>query len=184
MLLNCRQRDRLAVALGLLFVCFVDTVERRVSVKPEIDAPPLLVGQLDGSAMDVVFKSPNQWSFIGAEMAGAGRAVAPPLIVSIAVFWDWRVAMFMAGAMGFAVATTLTTQWRIVRDDVVRPKRSHDLSFFQEIRTLASGSLFLFFIFFIFNALTTHGVHSFIVALARATTSAGDTSMVLTCSSP
>jgi MFS family permease len=99
--------------------------------------------------------------------AHAGRAVAPPLIVSIAVFWDWRVAMFMAGAMGFAVATTLTTQWRIVRDDVVRPKRSHDLSFFQEIRTLASGSLFLFFIFFIFNALTTHGVHSFIVAALR-----------------
>jgi FSR family fosmidomycin resistance protein-like MFS transporter len=96
--------------------------------------------------------------------AHAGRAIAPPLIVSIAIFWDWRVAMFMAGAMGFVVATTLTTQWRIVRDDIVQPRKSHDLSFTQEIRTLASGSLFLFFIFFIFNALTTHGVHSFTVA--------------------
>jgi MFS family permease len=96
--------------------------------------------------------------------AHAGRAVAPPLIVFIADFWDWRVAMFMAGVMGFVVATTLTTQWRIVRDDTVQPKKTHDLSFTQEIRTLASGSLFLFFIFFIFNALTTHGVHSFTVA--------------------
>ena len=96
--------------------------------------------------------------------AHSGRAIAPPLILSIAIIWDWRVAMFMAGAMGFVVATTLTTQWRIVCDDTVRPKRSHGLSFTQEIRTLASGSLFLFFIFFIFNALTTHGVHSFTVA--------------------
>ncbi len=96
--------------------------------------------------------------------AHSGRAIAPPLIVSIAVFWDWRVAMFTAGIMGFVVATALTTQWRFVRDDIVRPKKTHDLSFFQEIRTLASGSLFLFFIFFIFNALTTHGIHSFTVA--------------------
>ncbi len=96
--------------------------------------------------------------------AHAGRAVAPPLIVSIAIFWDWRVAMFTAGALGIVVATTLTSQWRIVRDDVVRPQKTHDLSFLQEIRSLASGSLFVLFIFFIFNALTTHGVHSFTVA--------------------
>ena len=96
--------------------------------------------------------------------AHSGRAIAPPLIVTIAIFWDWRVAMFIAGVMGIIVATTLASQWRIVRDDIVQPKKSHDLSFVQEIRSLASGSLFLFFIFFIFNALTTHGVHSFTVA--------------------
>jgi MFS family permease len=96
--------------------------------------------------------------------AHAARAVAPPLIVSIAVVWDWRVAVLAAGALGFLVTVGLTTQWRIVRDDSVQPKKSHDLSFFQEIRSLASGSLLMFFIFFIFNALTTHGVHSFTVA--------------------
>lgn len=96
--------------------------------------------------------------------AHAARAVAPPLIVSIAVFWDWRVAVLTAGAIGFIVTLALTTQWRIVRDDSVQPKKTNDLTFFQEIRLLASASLFLFFIFFIFNALTTHGVHSFIVA--------------------
>ena len=96
--------------------------------------------------------------------AHAARAVAPPLIVSIAVFWDWRIAVLVAGALGFLVTVALTTQWRIVRDDTVQPQKTHDLTFFQEIRHLASASLLLFFIFFIFNALTTHGVHSFTVA--------------------
>lgn len=96
--------------------------------------------------------------------AHAARAVAPPLIVSIAVLWDWRVAVLAAGAIGFLVTIGLTTQWRIVRDDSVQPLRSHDLTFFQEIRLLASKAVALFFIFFIFNALTTHGVHSFTVA--------------------
>ncbi len=100
--------------------------------------------------------------------AHAARAVAPPLIVSIAVLWDWRVAVLAAGALGFLVTLALTTQWRLVRDDSVQPKKTHDLTFFQEIRFLASGSVLLFFIFFIFNALTTHGVHSFtVVALAE-----------------
>lgn len=96
--------------------------------------------------------------------AHAARAVAPPLIVSIAVFWNWRAAVLAAGALGFLVTLVLTSQWRIVRDDSVVPKKSHDLSFFQEIRHLASASLLAFFVFFIFNALTTHGVHSFTVA--------------------
>jgi MFS family permease len=96
--------------------------------------------------------------------AHAGRAVAPPLIVSIAVLWDWRVAVLIAGGLGFAVTFALMSQWRYVRDDTVQPKRPDGLGAMQEIRLLASGSLFLFFIFFIFNALTTHGVHSFTVA--------------------
>jgi len=96
--------------------------------------------------------------------AHAGRAVAPPLIVSIAILWDWRVAVLIAGGLGFAVTFALMSQWRYVRDDTVRPKRPDGLGALQEIRLLASGSLFLFFIFFIFNALTTHGVHSFTVA--------------------
>jgi FSR family fosmidomycin resistance protein-like MFS transporter len=96
--------------------------------------------------------------------AHAARAVAPPLIVSIAVVWDWRIAVLIAGGLGFLVTVGLTTQWRIVRDDSVVPKKTHDLSFFQEIRHLASASLLMFFVFFIFNALTTHGVHSFTVA--------------------
>lgn len=96
--------------------------------------------------------------------AHAGRAVAPPLMVSIAVLWDWRMALLIAGVVGLIVTVALMTQWRIVRDDAVRVKRPEGLGFFQEIRMLASGSLFLFFIFFIFNALTTHGIHSFTVA--------------------
>lgn len=96
--------------------------------------------------------------------AHAGRTVAPVVMVPIAALWDWRVALFIAGVMGLIVTVALMTQWRIVRDDAVRIKRPEGLGFFQEIRLLASGSLILFFIFFIFNALTTHGIHSFMVA--------------------
>lgn len=96
--------------------------------------------------------------------AHAGRAIAPPMIVTIALVWDWRVAMFAVGVLGIIVAITLTSQWRIVRDDTVRPERPKGLGFAQEIRLLASSTIALFFVFFIFNALVSHGVHSFIVA--------------------
>jgi len=96
--------------------------------------------------------------------AHAGRALAPPLIVSIALLWDWRIAVLIAGGLGFVVTFALISQWRYVRDDTVQPKRPKGLGAFQELRLLASGSLALFFVFFIFNALTTHGVHSFSVA--------------------
>ena len=51
-----------------------------------------------------------------------------------------------------------------MRDDSIGKKPPGGLGFFQEIRSLASGSLMVFFVFFIFNALGTHGIHSFIVA--------------------
>jgi MFS family permease len=96
--------------------------------------------------------------------AHSGRVIAPPLIVTIAVIWDWRIAIMVASALGFFVTIMIASQWRIVRDDTVRTKKTKELGFFEELRLLASGSLVLFFIFFIFNALTTHGVHSFTVA--------------------
>lgn len=96
--------------------------------------------------------------------AHSGRAVAPPLIVTIAAVWDWRVAVLVAAALGLALTVVLVSQWRYVRDDSVQPKRNDGVGFFQELRMLASGAIVLFFVFFVFNALTTHGVHSFTVA--------------------
>jgi FSR family fosmidomycin resistance protein-like MFS transporter len=96
--------------------------------------------------------------------AHTGRVIAPPLIVTIAVIWDWRIAIMVASALGIFVTLLIASQWRIVRDDTVQPVKTKDIGFFAELRLLASGSLVLFFIFFIFNALTTHGVHSFTVA--------------------
>ncbi len=101
---------------------------------------------------------------INMSAAHSGRVIAPPLIVSIAVIWDWRVAVLVAAGLGLLVTLLITSQWRIVRDDTIQPKRNTEIGFFQELRLLASGSLFMFFIFFVFNSLTTHGVHSFTVA--------------------
>lgn len=101
---------------------------------------------------------------INMSAAHTGRVVAPPLIVTVAVIWDWRAAVLVAAGLGLLVTILITSQWRIVRDDSIQPKRSTEIGFFQELRLLASGSLLLFFIFFTFNSLTTHGVHSFTVA--------------------
>jgi FSR family fosmidomycin resistance protein-like MFS transporter len=101
---------------------------------------------------------------INMSAAHTGRVIAPPLIVTTAVIWDWRIAVLVAAGMGLLVTLLITSQWRIVRDDTIQPKRTTEIGFLQELRLLASGSLFMFFIFFVFNSLTTHGVHSFTVA--------------------
>ncbi|MGY9006422.1 MAG: MFS transporter [Alphaproteobacteria bacterium] len=116
----------------------------------------------------IIASMPSSWigRAFGINMfAGhAGRVVAPPLLVTSALLWGWRVAVVIAGVLGIIVTFGLMTQWKNVRDDSIGKKLPSGLGVFQEIRSLASGSLFIFFVFFIFNALGTHGIHSFIVA--------------------
>jgi MFS family permease len=96
--------------------------------------------------------------------APAGAAVAPLLMVTMAYLWSWRAALLAAGALGFLLAIALTNRWGFVRDERGWPKTSRELTLFQEIRGRIWGGLLVLFIFFIVDALTTRGVHSFTVA--------------------
>lgn len=98
----------------------------------------------------------------------SGRVVAPPLIIFAAALWGWRVAMLVAAGIGILITIAIIAQWRVVRDDRVAEKPGKGPGLIAELRLLASRSLLLFFLFYLMNALSTNGIHSFIVtALAQ-----------------
>ena len=98
-----------------------------------------------------------------------GSALAPASVIFLATVWNWRAALFIAGAMGLVATGVLASQWNSLRDDVVSVKKT-------EAETPASGPrpkdgmallfskpILLFFLFFLMTSMTASGVHAFLV---------------------
>ena len=102
-----------------------------------------------------------------------GSALAPATVIFIATVWNWRAALFIAGAMGLVATVVLASQWNSLRDDVVTTKTP-------DAETPASGPgpkampkdgmallfskpILLFFLFFLMTSMTASGVHAFLV---------------------
>ena len=98
-----------------------------------------------------------------------GSALAPATVIFLATVWNWRAALFIAGAMGLVATGVLASQWNSLRDDVVPAKNT-------EAETRASGPgpkdgmalllskpILLFFLFFLMTSMTASGVHAFLV---------------------
>ncbi len=98
-----------------------------------------------------------------------GSALAPATVIFLATVWNWRAALFIAGAMGLVATGVLASQWNSLRDDVVSVKKP-------EAETPASGPrpkdgmallfskpILLFFLFFLMTSMTASGVHAFLV---------------------
>ena len=98
-----------------------------------------------------------------------GSALAPASVIFIATAWNWRAALFIAGAMGLVATVVLASQWNSLRDDVVSTKTP-------EAETQAGGPgpkdgmallfskpILLLFLFFLMTSMTASGVHAFLV---------------------
>ena len=98
-----------------------------------------------------------------------GSALAPATVIFLATVWNWRAALFIAGAMGLVATGVLASQWNSLQDDVVPAKNT-------EAETRASGPgpkdgmalllskpILLFFLFFVMTSMTASGVHAFLV---------------------
>jgi len=98
-----------------------------------------------------------------------GSALAPATVIFLATVWNWRAALFIAGAMGLVATGVLASQWNSLRDDVVPAKNT-------EAETQVSGPgpkdgmalllskpILLFFLFFLMTSMTASGVHAFLV---------------------
>jgi MFS family permease len=94
----------------------------------------------------------------------SGRVAAPPLIIFAAALWGWRAAVMIAAGIGLLTTIAIVSQWRHVRDDAAARRESKGPGFVAEVRVLASYSVLMFFVFYLLQALTTNGLHSFVVA--------------------
>lgn len=99
-----------------------------------------------------------------------GFAAAPAVIVFLSTLWDWRVALLVSAAVGYAVTIILLTQWSSLRDDSAKPKKKADVT--EDDATtkqlLTSRPVLLLFAFFAMTSLAGNGLHSFSIPALHA----------------
>ncbi len=122
----------------------------------------LLSANIDNSRMGRAF---SLHSLSGT----AGFAVAPLVMLGLAVMWDWRIALFIVGAVGVAAAIMLTLQGAAIQDQApsqapdqtTEPRRDRKAA--TGWRALMTRPMIMFFVFYAFLAAAGSGLNIFTV---------------------
>jgi MFS family permease len=111
-----------------------------------------------------------------------GNAVAPAVLLTIAVYWSWRASLLLSAVVGVLIFFGLTSQWNAMRDEdgPSKPKKKkkgaadgpaedEPLSSWQiMLRVLKSPPLLFLFAFFTMSNLANGGLKNFSVAGLQA----------------
>lgn len=102
-----------------------------------------------------------------------GTALAPVVIVFIALHSDWRMAQLTVGIMGFVVLAGLALQWKDMNDDVIPQKKKKKVesaeapavprTWRDEIAVLLTRPMIIMSLFFTVTSLHSGGMQSFFV---------------------
>ena len=107
-----------------------------------------------------------------------GNAVAPAVLLTIAVYWSWRASLLLSALVGLLIFLGLATQWNAMRDEAMpaKPKKKKkgaaegpaedaSLSSWQiMLRVLKSPPLLFLFAFFTMSNLAQGGLKNFSIA--------------------
>jgi FSR family fosmidomycin resistance protein-like MFS transporter len=101
-----------------------------------------------------------------------GTALAPAVIVFIALRSDWRMAQLVVGIIGFVVLAALALQWRDMADDAIPKKRKKaeavgaaavPRTWRDEMAVLLTRPMIIMSLFFTMTSLHSGGMQSFFV---------------------
>lgn len=103
-----------------------------------------------------------------------GTALAPAVIVFIALQTDWRMAQLIVGTLGFVVLACLALQWKDMTDDVIpqaRKKKSEnadvsappETTLRDHFAVMLTRPMLIMSVFFTVTALHSGGMQSFFV---------------------
>lgn len=106
-----------------------------------------------------------------------GNAVAPAVLLTIAVYWSWRASLLLGALVGLLIFFGLASQWSAMRDEALptKPKKKkkdaggsaeeESLSSWQVmLRVLKSPPLLFLFAFFTMSNLANGGLKNFSIA--------------------
>lgn len=105
-----------------------------------------------------------------------GNAVAPAILLTIAVFWSWRASLLLSAFVGLLIFFGLASQWNAMRDEgqpqrLKKKKESSEtaadapLSSWQiMLQVLKSPPLIFLFFFFTMSNLAQGGLKNFSIA--------------------
>jgi MFS family permease len=128
----------------------------------------ILSGSIDEKYMGRAF---SLHSFSG----NLGNALAPVVLISITAFYNWRVALLVAGIAGFVILAGLMSQWKFIAEDTAAPKRKAKKKSDPEAGTpqssweitryiLTSPAILFLFLYYCMNTLAGGGLKNFAVA--------------------
>lgn len=102
-----------------------------------------------------------------------GTALAPVVIVFIALHSDWRMAQMTVGLIGFAVLAGLALQWKDMHDDAIPQKKKKveptaeapaaPLTWRDEMAVMLTRPMIIMSLFFTMTSLHSGGMQSFFV---------------------
>src|SRR3546814_14493716 len=55
-----------------------------------------------------------------------GNAVAPVVLLTIAVYWSWRASLLLSAFVGLLIFFGLASQWSALRDEALPTRRSEE----------------------------------------------------------
>lgn len=105
-----------------------------------------------------------------------GNAVAPAILLTIAVYWSWRASLLLSAFVGLLIFFGIASQWNAMRDDAQpkKPKKKQEasdttaeapLSTWQVmLQVLKSPPLVFLFLFFTMSNLAQGGLKNFSIA--------------------
>jgi MFS family permease len=97
-----------------------------------------------------------------------GNSLAPITIIFLAVTWNWRIAILVAGAMGLAVAAAFLIAARSTamsqREETNRSETNGDDTEGKDgLRLLLSAPVLMLFLFFVMTSVASSGMRTFSV---------------------
>ena len=96
-----------------------------------------------------------------------GWALAPAMMVPLALAYSWRVALMCAGALAFAVLAVLWFNREQLALELVAPKKADVVTPEHSLSFLKIPAVWMCFGFFFFYAMALSGVQTFAPAAAR-----------------
>jgi MFS family permease len=97
-----------------------------------------------------------------------GTAAAPPLMIALAVLWDWRTALIAVGLVGIAAALAFPLFADAVKEGRSRKKRKADGDAVSNWRFILSRPMIAFFLFYTCTSAANSGMVNFaIVAIGE-----------------
>ena len=96
-----------------------------------------------------------------------GWALAPAMMVPLALAYSWRVALMCAGALAFAVLAVLWFNREQLALELVAPRKADVVTTEHSLSFLKIPAVWMCFGFFFFYAMALSGVQTFAPAAAR-----------------
>ena len=154
---------------------------------------PMLVAMIVLYAMGNAVFHPADYSILNGTMNEAfmgrsfslhtffgevGTAIAPSIMLTVALIWGWQASLLFASGLGFLVFIAFLLQWQAVKDDAVgaRPRKAKKgavaegaaaapMTNWEVLRyILKSPAIIFLFLFFCVGQLASGGLKSFSIS--------------------